>query len=393
QRHGERALGVAGTGQEAAEPAGLYHQIPPALRADLLADLVGHLDAGAVQSLFGVLQVLLKVPVELPQHVLPGGLSLLHGVQPLFHIGGEFQIRDVGEPLFHQGGHHTAQVGDAEVLALLHHVLPVQDGGHSGSVSGGAADALLLHGPDQRGVCIVGRGLGEVLLPVKVLQGQRFALPQGGQGGFLLLFLLVLALLIHGGVAGEFQAGGAGPEAVSRRLDLHGHAVVHGVGHLAGQKAAPHQAVEAVLLAGQVLFQLLRRPVDVAGADGLVGVLGARLGLVAVGLGVMFAVAARNEGLGGGQGLLTDPQGVGTHIGDEAHGALALDIHALVQLLGDGHGPPGRHGELAGRLLLHGGGGEGRRGAALLVCALHGLDGEGGVLRLMDHSIHVLRRL
>ncbi|CAN3960242.1 phosphate ABC transporter ATP-binding protein PstB, partial [Dysosmobacter welbionis] len=221
QRHGERALGVAGTGQEAAEPAGLYHQIPPALRADLLADLVGHLDAGAVQSLFGVLQVLLKVPVELPQHVLPGGLSLLHGVQPLFHIGGEFQIRDVGEPLFHQGGHHTAQVGDAEVLALLHHVLPVQDGGHSGSVSGGAADALLLHGPDQRGVCIVGRGLGEVLLPVKVLQGQRFALPQGGQGGFLLLFLLVLALLIHGGVAGEFQAGGAGPEAVSRRLDLH----------------------------------------------------------------------------------------------------------------------------------------------------------------------------
>ena len=85
------------------------------------------------------------------------------------------------------------------------------------------------------------------------------------------------------------------------------------------------------------------------------GVLGARLGLVAVGLGVMFAVAARNEGLGGGQGLLTDPQGVGTHIGDEAHGALALDIHALVQLLGDGHGPPGRHGELAGRLLLHGG--------------------------------------
>ena len=68
----------------------------------------------------------------------------------------------------------------------------------------------------------MGRGLGEVLLPVKVLQGQRFALPQGGQGGFLLLFLLVLALLIHGGVAGEFQAGGAGPEAVSRRLDLHG---------------------------------------------------------------------------------------------------------------------------------------------------------------------------
>ena len=82
------------------------------------------------------------------------------------------------------------------------------------------------------------------------------------------------------------------------------------------------------------------------------GVLGAGLGLVAVGLGVIVTVAAGDEGLGRGQGLLADPQGVGTHIGDEAHGALALDVHALVQLLGDGHGAAGGHVQLAGRLLL-----------------------------------------
>ena len=60
-------------------------------------------------------------------------------------------------------------------------------------------------------------GLGEVLGPVKVLQGSGSRPPAGRAGGGLLLLLLVLALLVHGGVAGEFQAGGAGPEAVSRR--------------------------------------------------------------------------------------------------------------------------------------------------------------------------------
>ena len=91
-------------------------------------------------------------------------------------------------------------------------------------------------------------------------------------------------------------------------LDVHSHAVIHGVGHLAGHKAAPHQAVEPVLFAGQVLFQHFRRPVDVAGADGLMGVLGVGLGLVAVGLGgiVLLAVTAQDKLLGGGQGLLGD---------------------------------------------------------------------------------------
>ncbi len=98
-----------------------------------------------------------------PQHVLlPGGSSLLHGVQPLFHIGGEFRdTRDVGEPLFHPGGHHTAQVGEEmrrylpsfATYSRSRMVVTV------GGLSGGAADALLLHGPDQRGVCM-GRGSG-----------------------------------------------------------------------------------------------------------------------------------------------------------------------------------------------------------------------------------------
>ena len=59
-------------------------------------------------------------------------------------------------------------------------------------------------------------------------------------------------------------------------------------------------------------------------------------------------------------------EGVGTHIGDQTHGALALNVHAFIELLGDGHSAPGRHIQLAGGLLLEGRGGEGRCGLALL---------------------------
>ena len=281
-----------------------------------------------------------------------------------------------------------------EVLPLLADIAPVQDGGDRGGVGRGPADALLLHGPDEGGVGIVGGGQGEVLVPAEGLQRQDLALAHGGQGGLLLALLLVLALLVNGGVAGELQAGGAGPEAVLPVEDLHADAVIDGVGHLTGQKAAPDEPIEPVLLPGEAGLHVLRRPADVAGPDGLVGVLGVGLGLVVVGLGgiVRLAVAAEDKVLGGGDGLLTDAQRVGTHVGDKAHTALALDVHALVELLGDGHGPPGGHAQLAGGLLLQGGGGEGRRGGALLVRPLHALDGEDAVLRLPDHGVHLRLR-
>ena len=122
--------------------------------------------------------------------------------------------------------------------------------------------------------------------------------------------------------------------------DLHADAVVDGIGHLAGQEAAPDQAVQPVLLTGQG---------RIGGADGLVGVLRSGLGLIdAGGCGVIaLAVAGADDIPGLGLGLRRDAEGVGTHVGDEAHGALAGDIHALVQLLGDGHGAAEGHVQLA----------------------------------------------
>ena len=292
--------------------------------------------------------------VELADQVLPLDLAGLHIVQLLLHAGGELYIHDVREPLAHQVVDHAAQRCQAQVLALLDDVLAVQNSGHGGRIGGGAANAVLLHGADKGGVGIAGRGLGEMLQGRKAHRRHLLALLQRRQGRVLLLLVVVPALLIYGGIAGEFQVAGGAPQGMGTGGDLHGDAVIHGVGHLAGQEAAPDQSVETVLLRRQVALHLLRRQRRVGGTDGLVGVLGSGLGLVLPGYSgaIGRAVAGLYQLAGLGLGLVGDTQRVGTHIGDQTHGALAGDVHALIQLLGDGHGPTGRHIQLAGGLLL-----------------------------------------
>ena len=194
-------------------------------------------------------------------------------------------------------------------------------------------------------------------MPERRIGLERQALPLDERRQRALLFLLavvVARLLVNGGVAGEFQVAGTRVELVSARHNLRAHAVVHGVRHLGGQKAAPDQAVQTVLLTRQITLDLLGRQVDVRGADGLVRVLRAGLGLVvAGGLGIVaLPVAPQNKRLRCGDGLFGDAQRVGTHVGDETHRALARDVHALIELLGDGHGAARRHVELARGLLL-----------------------------------------
>ena len=120
------------------------------------------------------------------------------------------------------------------------------------------------------------------------------------------------------------------------------------------------------------------------------GVLGVALGLEPPGLlGVIpLPVAAHDKGLGRGQRLLGQAQGVGTHIGDKAHSSLSLDVHPLIELLGDGHGTPGSHVQLAGGFLLEGGSDERRGGIAVLVLPLHGSHPEVRTLYSLCHSVH-----
>ena len=340
------------------------------------------------------MEIGLEATVELAQQLLPRQLAGLHFIQLLLHVGGELHVHDVLEAVAHKAVDHVAQRRHFQVLAVLDDVLPVQNGGHRGSIGGGAADAVFLHGPDEGGVGEPGGGLGEVLSRVKARQRHHLALCQRGQGGGLFLLLVVPALLVYGGIAGELQAAGAGPEAVGSGAQLYADAVIDGVGHLAGQKTAPDQAVQPILLAGKIALDPLRSQIHVAGADGLVGVLRPGLGLILPGGGgtVACAVAPGDEAAGRRLRLVGDPQGVGTHIGDQTHGTLAGDVHALIQLLGDGHGAPGGHVQLPGGILLHGGGGEGRGGGALLIRALHALDGERQVLHLRLNGADLLLR-
>ena len=395
QRHGERTLRPSRTRQETSETPGLDDQVPSALGTDLLRHLLRDLDPHALQSLLRRFQIALEAAVEALEHRLPRGLPLLHGVQLPLHPGRELQVRDVGEAFLHELRHDPAQVRDLQVLALLGHVLPVQDRGHRGRVSGRASDPLLLHGPDQGGVRIAGGGLGEVLLGIPSLPGQDLSLPEGRQGRGPLLLLLVLPLLVDGGIARELQTRRRGSEIVPSRPDVHRYGVIDRVGHLTGQEAAPDQTVEVVLLPGQVLLHLFRRPLHVAGTDRLVGVLGVALRLVPPGRlrAVRLPVAGGDEAPCGGDGLFGQTQGVGPHIRDEPHGPLALDLHAFIKLLGDGHGAPGRHVQLPGRLLLEGGRGEGRGRTALLLPALHLRHGERLSLRLPDDRVHVVPRM
>ena len=308
--------------------------------AHLVGHLVGHLDERALEGLLGALQLCGKVAVEPAQHAAPVDLALLDLVELLFHRGGKAQIDDVREALEHEIVDHVAQNGGAQILALLDDILAAEDGGDGRGVGRRAADALFLHGADERGLGVARGRLGKVLGALELFQVDGLTLVQVGQRSAALLLFLVLPLLIHGGVAGKAQLAAVGAEEIAGALGVDDDVVVYGVCHLRGGEAPPDQAVQAVLLGGEILFHALGRQRHHARPDGLVRVLRGGVGFIAAGRAgvIRLAVAAADEGGGVGQRVLRQAQRVGSHVGDEADGALALDVDALIELLRHGHG-------------------------------------------------------
>ena len=232
QRLGKAALRIARAGQKPAEPAGLDHQVPSADVAHLLGHLVGHLDERALQRLLGALQLGHEIAVKAAQHAAPVDLALLDLVQLLFHRGGKAQIDDVREALKHQGVDHVAQNRRAQILSLLDDVLAAEDGGDGRGVGRRAADALFLHGADQRRLGIARGRLGEVLGALKLFEVDGLALMQVGQRAAALLLFLVLALLVYGGIAGKAQLAAVGAEEIAGTLGVDDDIVIYGVCHL-----------------------------------------------------------------------------------------------------------------------------------------------------------------
>ena len=349
----------------------------------------------AFELLFRLLQLRRKLAVKAAQNLLPRGLALLDGVQRFLHAGCKLGVHDIGELVLHQPCHDRAERRRAQVFTLLDDVLAIKNGGNRRRVGRGSADAVLLHRADQRRVGVAHGRLREMLLRREAVKRHDLPLDERRQLGRLLLALIVAGLLIQRGVARELEVAGAGAEIVAVRLDLDADAVVDRVRHLAREKTAPDQAVQAVLLAGEVALDALRRQLDARRADRLVRVLRARLGAEAarrVRI-IILTVAAENKRLGGGKRLLGNAQRVGTHVGDEAHRALAGDVHALVELLRDGHRAARRHVQLTRRLLLEGRGRERRGRRARLVRALDGFHLKRGALDVLDDGVDGLFRV
>ncbi len=346
----------------------------------------------ALQGLLRLFKRFVEPAVKLTQHALPRRFAFLDLVKIGFHVRREFHIHDVGEALLHQTVDGLAQRRGPEVFALLHDILTRRDGGDGGRVGGRAANALFLQRTDERGFGIARGGRGEVLLALEIAAGKTLPFLQRRQRLFAAGLLLILILLVHSGVAGEFDGRVRSAEGIALTRKRDGDVVINGVRHLAGREASPDQPVQAVLLARETFAHAIGRKAGDTGANGFVRILRVGAGFEAAGLTVikLLAVMLLDERPGRRQRILRQTQRVGTHIGDKAHGALTLDVHAFIQLLGDGHGAPRRHTKAARSLLLKRGGDERRRRAALLGPVLDGLHLEGLALDGLDDRFDLL---
>ena len=95
-------------------------------------------------------------------------------VELLLHPGREAQVNDLREVVDQQAIHHLADVCRGEPLVLAPDVAPLLDGRQDRGIGGGPPDPVLLQGLDERGLCVAGRRLGEMLLREE---------PYAGSGG------------------------------------------------------------------------------------------------------------------------------------------------------------------------------------------------------------------
>ncbi len=175
-------------------------------------------------------------------------LSFLHIVQPVFHIGRKFNVYDIIKPFHHQAVDNLAQGRGRQTLVLFDHIVPVLNGRDDGSIRGRTSHAFLLHGLDQHRLGVPGRRLGEMLLLIHTPDGRLIPLLQVRQGRTGSLHLLILPLFVHGNKAGKLQALMRRFKQMPAALRVNRHGVINGIGHLRGQKTAPNQLVQPVLV-------------------------------------------------------------------------------------------------------------------------------------------------
>ena len=186
---------------------------------------------------------------------------------------------------------------------------------------------------------------------------------------FLRLGFFRLCFLIDGEESIEFDDGTRGPELDASGVDVHVCLVEDGGIHLRRHESAPDQCVELKKIAVQIRSKAFRTPIHRGGTDGLVRFLSRLLRFVVdrVVRQVDFAEFRLYQVADFVQGLLGNPRGVRSHIGDQPHGPFIADVHAFVESLGQDHGLLDGIIELACRVLLQFARDEGGDRVALLL--------------------------
>ena len=296
------------------------------------------------------------------------------------HIRGKFIIGDRLELIDQQTGDALAERRGTERTVFLADVVAVHDGRNGGRIGGRTADAAFLHRADERSLGVARRGLRKVLRRLDLLALQHIALVKAGQRLAALILLIVIgALLVHGGKAGESDRVTGCAEHMIFAQDIGRDGVQDRISHLAGNKTGPNQLVELVLVERQAAADHIGLELDIGRADRLVRVLRTVLGAERARLARIerIAVLLTDERSRSRGRIVRQAERVGTHISDQTGETVALQFNTFVQLLRDAHGAAGHHIELAGSLLLQGRGGKRRRSRLALLTALDRMHGKG----------------
>ena len=306
--------------------------------------------------------------------VLPLLLAVADLVEHVLHLRGE-SVLDVGaEVLDQELADDLADVGRDEGAAAHLDVAAIAQRLDDRGVGRGPADAVGLERLDEARLGVARRRLREVLLRPDRLEVDALADFERRQALVVLALdvglVLVVVLVIGGEKAGFEQRLAIRAEDVPRRArrrlrvagdEVHGHRVEHGRRHLAGDRALPHERVEAALVrVVDVVLGLLRRRARVRRADRLVRFLRVlRLRLVLVdAVGERLVAEVRLDRLADlAHRLDREVDRVRAHVGDEA---------GFVELLRRLHRAPRGEPELARGFLLQRRGREGRRRVAAL---------------------------
>ena len=208
--------------------------------------LGGHL---ARLALHHFIRLRLEIAPECSKHVFPGGASARHVVKLFFHPCGEI-IGDVAiEKPFEKRGQQPARFLGIETVLFDPNIHPVLEHLQRRGIGRRPTDAELFEPLDQRSFGIARRRLGEMLGRLDAALGRQIpGAHRGQQAAFIVLWVgfLVAAFFIDRKKPGkahdlargaQFVFAGAFAQGDRRALDI-------GRGHLAGQRALPHQIVK-----------------------------------------------------------------------------------------------------------------------------------------------------